>query len=576
MLENEAKGWHGSYSVIGRSIVERFQMLLKKDEILSGKLKKVTIRDFFTDDENKNTIKTKKNKKVKDIDIFSESFDKKKKEKTRIKIEEKKMKQADLCASIPKYDLKEKYKYHQTHHEDFNKKLMKQKEIKTLSSYNPKMDFIWKKIITGPHWKFLKGRKIRFKYNEENIKLSKSIKEKGVKNNLNNKGLMPNNIRKLDSMDKQTRRGYLPTSYDLRIRTDKAFIPKIKINQRKNKSNNTNNNSEENNDNNDKKNKNSNSSIILKEKISITPNKSKYIHTFENNNTPGYLNTYTNNFNFTQSKKLLNTDNFSRNINSNLNKINKKVLNLKKKLENKNLNFSPIKADKNILNHTIDFSKSLSRPTNVFLTQKQIQITHPFFNPSYKLIEPRSLTMVSYSKKTKGKTTPLKFEGIDPHYFFDADKVINKINNHKEVNAPNFNIMAGRYLDNGPLPSFMVKLCDRKSLEIITDKGLKMNNYANIDFQNNFSTFHPKKTFNKIINYTLFKKQKEEVEEELKKINKEIYGDNKLKKMIEKYGENDSKTKDYNDNNFDFITLKTFKRNKINSETRNKPLAYRF
>ena len=155
MLENEAKGWHGSYSVIGRSIVERFQMLLKKDEILSGKLKKVTIRDFFTDDENKNTIKTKKNKKVKDIDIFSESFDKKKKEKTRIKIEEKKMKQADLCASIPKYDLKEKYKYHQTHHEDFNKKLMKQKEIKTLSSYNPKMDFIWKKIITGPHWKFL-------------------------------------------------------------------------------------------------------------------------------------------------------------------------------------------------------------------------------------------------------------------------------------------------------------------------------------------------------------------------------------------------------------------------------------
>ena len=86
MLENEAKGWHGSYSVIGRSIVERFQMLLKKDEILSGKLKKVTIRDFFTDDENKNTIKTKKNKKVKDIDIFSESFDKKKKEKTRIKI----------------------------------------------------------------------------------------------------------------------------------------------------------------------------------------------------------------------------------------------------------------------------------------------------------------------------------------------------------------------------------------------------------------------------------------------------------------------------------------------------------
>ena len=27
MLENEAKGWHGNYSVIGRNIVERFQLM---------------------------------------------------------------------------------------------------------------------------------------------------------------------------------------------------------------------------------------------------------------------------------------------------------------------------------------------------------------------------------------------------------------------------------------------------------------------------------------------------------------------------------------------------------------------
>ena len=589
MLENEAKGWYGSYSLIGRSMVERFQILLKKDEILSNKIKKIALRDFFADDDyllaekNNNNKKGKKHKKI-EIDIFSESFDKKKKEKTKKKIDEKKIKQTDLCTATPKYDLKEKYKYHQTHHGEFNNKLIRiqQNEIKTLASYNPKMDFIWKKIITGPQWKLLKGRRIMYKSN--NINIDKSLN--GKKNNHlnNNKGLVAdNNSKKCDSMDKQTKRGYLPTSYDLRIRTDKAFIQKIDLKKVKNKSNNNIiNNSEENFYNNDKKNnlnKNLNIIVPFKDKISMTPNKSKYANTLVNNNNK-YISTYTNNFHSTQTKKVLNSENFSRNTNNNLNKINGDESNLKKKLENKNINYTtPIKKekDKKILNHTIDFSKGLSRPPNIFFSQKQIQITHPFSNPSYKLIEPRSLTMVSYSKKTKGKTTPKKFKGVDPHFFFDADKVINKINNHKEVNAPNFNIMAGRSVDDGPLPSFMVKLCDRKSLEIITDKGLKMNNYANIDFQSNYSTFHPKKSFNKCINYTLYKKEREKVEEELKKINKEIYGDNKLERMIEKYADDNKNKDNYNDNNnFDFITLKTFKRSKNDSENRNKPLAFRF
>jgi hypothetical protein len=97
MLENEAKGWYGSYSIIGRSIVERFQILLKKDEILSNKIKKIAVRNFFTDEENLTTEKTSNNKKGKkckklEIDIFSETFDKKKKEKTKKKYRRKKNK----------------------------------------------------------------------------------------------------------------------------------------------------------------------------------------------------------------------------------------------------------------------------------------------------------------------------------------------------------------------------------------------------------------------------------------------------------------------------------------------------
>ena len=573
MLENEAKGWHGSYSIIGRNIVERFQLLLRKDEIISGKSKKIIVKDgFSTENKDEKSVERKKIKKnIKEIDIFSESFDKQKKEKMKLKEEEKKIKQSDLCASTPKYEFKEKYKFHQSHHGDLKNKLVnnKQNNIKTLAGYTPKMDFIWKKAKAGPNWKLIKGRE---ETNNDDINLNKDIKVKSGKS-LITKNKFSKNIKKFDSMDKQTRRGYIPIFYDLRIRTDKAFIPKnkIKLNIKKR----YNNNSSELNGT-DNSNKKSDYKSLIKNKFSITPKKSKYLNISENNNK-GYLNTFTNNFQLTKNNKLLNTD-FSRNKVKflNISKKNLKLLNVRKKIENVNYDFSPIKLDKNILNHTIDFSKILPRDTNFFLTQKSNQTSQPMSNPSYKLIEPRSLTMVSYSKKIKGRSNPKKFIGVDPHLFYDADKVINKINNHKGVNAPNFNIMAGRNLDKGPLPSFMVKLCDRKSLETMTDKGLKMNNYANNDFHINFSDFRPKKSFNKLVNYTLFKNDNEFVEKELKKINNEIFGELKFKKMIEKYSVDESKNKDYSGTIIDGITLKAIKRSEIISRVRNKPLAYKY
>ena len=126
--------------------------------------------------------------------------------------------------------------------------------------------------------------------------------------------------------------------------------------------------------------------------------------------------------------------------------------------------------------------------------------------------------------------------------------------------------MAGRNWDTGPLPSFMVKLCDRKSLETINDKGLKMNNYANIDFQKNYSTFQPKKSFNKLINYTMFKNDKEIEEEQIKKISKEIFGDIKLKRIINKYTQDEYKNKDYCCTMIDGITFKTIKTIKNNEK----------
>lgn len=48
MFENEAKGWHGSYSSLGRISAEKFPMILIKDQILEGKNKKENKRFFFT------------------------------------------------------------------------------------------------------------------------------------------------------------------------------------------------------------------------------------------------------------------------------------------------------------------------------------------------------------------------------------------------------------------------------------------------------------------------------------------------------------------------------------------------
>ena len=53
MLENDAKGWYGSYSLVGRRSAEQYNNIIHKDEILKGENKKVKIPDMFAPDEIK-------------------------------------------------------------------------------------------------------------------------------------------------------------------------------------------------------------------------------------------------------------------------------------------------------------------------------------------------------------------------------------------------------------------------------------------------------------------------------------------------------------------------------------------
>ena len=51
MLLNDARGSYGMYSRTGRNTAEKFHILMRKEEILSGNTKKLFIKGQFTPDD---------------------------------------------------------------------------------------------------------------------------------------------------------------------------------------------------------------------------------------------------------------------------------------------------------------------------------------------------------------------------------------------------------------------------------------------------------------------------------------------------------------------------------------------
>ena len=147
MIENEAKGWHGSYSSVGRISAENFPMILIKDQIIKGRYKKKKMKDYFSTEEDLN------NKIILDEgdDIFNVEY------KTKIKLKKRKK---EICKPNTKISIPEEYKYHNLHHKDlFNyNKILKNQSNLSSTAYDPKKDFTWAKTLTGPQWSSLCGR----------------------------------------------------------------------------------------------------------------------------------------------------------------------------------------------------------------------------------------------------------------------------------------------------------------------------------------------------------------------------------------------------------------------------------
>lgn len=169
--------------------------------------------------------------------------------------------------------------------------------------------------------------------------------------------------------------------------------------------------------------------------------------------------------------------------------INKKINSIKKVPKNK------IKGP--------DFEKTISREYYDNLSDHKAALI-PFSLPNFKQVRERPLTMVVYERPTYTKKKERKLTRITPDMYNDIYRYIEKINNHKRCLQLNFEKMKSRpNEEDSPLPSYMKKLASRGACEKMTDISLKMNNYAEGKFLSSYTSFWPKKSYNKIINLNL-------------------------------------------------------------------------
>ncbi len=474
MLENDTKGWHGSYSIAGKNSAQKYRLILHKDEILKNEDKKHKIKTIFTPNESfdyeeyNNTLEMLKiyNKDNKLNNSNDENFNLKK-----------------------EFLNKEKYKFHNKHMKELDKK--KNNSVNNLIRYYPKYDYIYPKILTGPSWESLKGR------TNSNSKENNYNNKNSNKNNINSNNTINsdenndnrnyeitnnedynNNIKngkkinKYDSynddlnilnyyspskclvnMDKTTQRGEFTISHDIRIRTDKPFNKNFIKYKKNNK-------------------------LLKKSNLLLFQNKIKKIKLSK------------------LSKIKLQNESLSNNINSSISSYNNKT----------NINYHTQNNSKKNLIKTIDFEKIMSREQIDKIKNKKIK-SIPFIFPNYNLVTDRTITKVIYSKPIVNKRKIKIMKGIDSLINYNPDKVINKIDNHSEIKVPNFNLMNSRFdkKNKSKLPIYMQNLHDRKSVDTINEKSLKLNNFSNSKFLNPSNSFWPKRSYNNIINLNLLK-----------------------------------------------------------------------
>ena len=208
-----------------------------------------------------------------------------------------------------------------------------------------------------------------------------------------------------------------------------------------------------------------------------------------------------------------------------------------------------------------DFNKIISREYYFNLEDRGSSLI-PFSLPNFKQVRERPLTMVVYERPHYNKRKTIYMKGIEPSMYNDQYKFLEYINNHTRCVPPNLDKMMARPKDDGsPLPVYMKGCVSREACNITTEMSLKMNNYSEGKFLSNYTSFWPKKSFNKIINLNLLNSDAF-ISNFVNDKNKIKSSGNYIARSIRFYNKN------FNDlmkegmlNKFDNITLKTIKPN---------------
>ena len=588
MLENDAKGTYGAYSSAGKNSAENFANVRKKDKILNPQnyLKnKQSIIDFLKrngyhnihgDEQelkkvnNEDLDESQLEEVEEEIDIFKLEAKKNFIKKTKSITKKKKSKSPGFYHRTDK----EAYKFHDLHR--LKGTVTRPDTTPTCTKYLPSKKLVWPRNIIWPSWESMEFRKLLWGKPPLNGKYY-----------LNHEDVLKNVGKCFIIMDKQTMRGEIVASHNLRINTTRPFssmnlnnqnkkvFSKNNLIKNKKKYSIVSSDSIHNKDIFDA-NQEINNNINLKWKTkrgvsaatsSTRPQTGKpfNVNTFNSRPTTTTANNNINNTETKNNKSNISNKNNSLKENSEFNESNSSSeLNdsyhkykhiyqkqIKNKLSNstklksrnkmefhsvnssnkenintKNIKHNVLGKNKNASSTSIrqrpksmlgnvrymihkkkinapDFDKIISREYYENLADRGSSLI-PFSLPNFKQVRERPLTMVVYERPHYNKRKPIYMKGIEPSLYNDQYKYIEFINNYTRCITPNLDKMMARPPDNGsPLPVYMKGCVSREGCNITTDISLKMNNYAEGKFLSNYTSFWPKKSYNKIINLNL-------------------------------------------------------------------------
>ena len=600
MFENQTKGWHGAFSNIGRNSAEKYHIIIHKDDFMKNRTKAETqqiVVNFLKRNNYSNIENEKDEGAISDngdndnqldaiednIDIFQ--LDNITSNKQKVEKKEKiNNKNNRNCKSATHRVNAESYKYHDKHMREGNKKKFDREP--TCTKYNPKRDFVWQRTLTGPKWDTIKPRSPLYHTDDTHYYL-------GLEDPLAHcaKGFI--------SFAKQSARGdFIANSNNVRFAKTKPFTP-TNINKRPLSSTSSCFSNEV----------SSKGASAVKVKavtntkkfthpmsgrpMSVTTNYSSRPMTSNNPTTGRGFNTTTNNYNTSHiSSQNGSRENSLSSVSSSSQEdsyeqykyiyqkqfkkrpmtavVSAKSSNMLKPgsiaSSTKCANGSQTMQKKKKSIKAPDFKKAISREYLDEIADKKSSLI-PFSLPNFKQVRERPIMMVVYDRKRHHRKKPKEMKGIEPSMYYDPDKMLNKVNNHTEVHAPKFDIMSSRPDDDNPLPSYMKRVYTRECAYSITDQTLKMNNYAEGKFRTNYTSFWPKKSFNKIVNLNLLNSKQfiENAFGDKKQLEK---GNDYIAKSMKFYNKNyDDLMKESLLSRFDNVTYKTIKKeNKIDQK----------